>query len=45
LLAELRKSLRQRIERSPIMDEPRFTRDLENAYRSMWQTWCRGGEP
>jgi predicted O-linked N-acetylglucosamine transferase (SPINDLY family) len=45
LLAELRKSLRQRIERSPIMDEPQFTRDLESAYRSMWQTWCRSGEP
>ena len=44
LLAELRRSLRQRIERSPIMDEAGFARDLERAYRSLWQAWCRSGE-
>jgi protein O-GlcNAc transferase len=39
-LAELRASLRGRLEASPMMDAPRFTRDLERAYRQMWQAWC-----
>lgn len=43
LLAELRRSLRQRIEQSPIMDEAAFARDLERAYRSLWQAWCSSG--
>ena len=40
LLAELRKKLRHRLRASPIMDEVRFTRDIEEAYRFMWRTWC-----
>jgi len=24
------------------MDEERFTRDLEQAYREMWRKWCEG---
>ena len=39
-LAELRSSLRQRMLSSPIMDAPRFTRDVESAYDRMWQKWC-----
>jgi predicted O-linked N-acetylglucosamine transferase (SPINDLY family) len=39
-LAELRRGLRARLERSPLMDGPRFARNLESAYRSIWQTWC-----
>jgi predicted O-linked N-acetylglucosamine transferase (SPINDLY family) len=39
-IAELRKSLRQRMRESPIMDEPRFVSDVEDAYRQMWRTWC-----
>jgi predicted O-linked N-acetylglucosamine transferase (SPINDLY family) len=27
---------------SPLMDEERFTRDLEQAYREMWRKWCDG---
>jgi len=27
---------------SPLMDEERFTRDLEHAYRQMWRKWCEG---
>jgi predicted O-linked N-acetylglucosamine transferase (SPINDLY family) len=40
LLAELRGSLRQKMRLSPIMDEPAFVRDLEEAYRTMWRAWC-----
>jgi predicted O-linked N-acetylglucosamine transferase (SPINDLY family) len=39
-LGELRASLRQRMASSPLMDGARFTRNLENAYRDMWQQWC-----
>jgi len=42
LLAELRRSLRQRLQASPLMDEQGFVRDLESAYRRMWQSWCSG---
>jgi predicted O-linked N-acetylglucosamine transferase (SPINDLY family) len=41
-LIGLRKSLRKRVRESPIMDEVRFARDLESAYRSMWRAWCGG---
>jgi len=39
-LAQLRSTLRSRMENSVLMDAPRFARDIEAAYRSMWQTWC-----
>jgi protein O-GlcNAc transferase len=39
-LARLRKRLRAQVEQSPLCDGPRFTRGLEAAYRTMWQTWC-----
>jgi predicted O-linked N-acetylglucosamine transferase (SPINDLY family) len=39
-LGELRSSLRERLEKSPLMDAPRFARNVEAAYRSMWQRWC-----
>jgi predicted O-linked N-acetylglucosamine transferase (SPINDLY family) len=39
-LSELRSTLRQRLEQSPLMDAPRFARNIEAAYRSMWQRWC-----
>jgi protein O-GlcNAc transferase len=42
-LAELRRTLRQRMAASPLMDAPRFARNVEDAYRQMWQTWCGGG--
>jgi predicted O-linked N-acetylglucosamine transferase (SPINDLY family) len=41
-LASLRATLRQRLERSPLMDSPRFARGLEAAYRAMWRRWCVG---
>jgi predicted O-linked N-acetylglucosamine transferase (SPINDLY family) len=39
-LAELRRSLRDRIERSPLMDAARFARNLESVYRDIWQRYC-----
>jgi predicted O-linked N-acetylglucosamine transferase (SPINDLY family) len=35
-LASLRRGLRERMAASPMMDAPRFTRHLEDAYRAMW---------
>jgi protein O-GlcNAc transferase len=43
-LADLRSGLRERVARSPLCDAPRFTRHLEQAYRSMWRGWCTGKE-
>jgi predicted O-linked N-acetylglucosamine transferase (SPINDLY family) len=39
-LDELRRSLRQKLERSPMRNFPGFTKGLESAYRSMWRNWC-----
>jgi predicted O-linked N-acetylglucosamine transferase (SPINDLY family) len=39
-LAQLRATLRGRLRASPLMDEAEFARDMEQAYRVMWRTWC-----
>jgi predicted O-linked N-acetylglucosamine transferase (SPINDLY family) len=39
-LRSLRETLRQRIEQSPLMDAPKFARNIESAYRRMWHDWC-----
>jgi predicted O-linked N-acetylglucosamine transferase (SPINDLY family) len=39
-LAELRHSLRPRLEKSVLMDSSHFTRQIEQAFRAMWQRWC-----
>jgi len=44
-LAQLRSTLRQRMEQSPLMDAPRFARNIEVAYREMWCKWCREEPP
>jgi len=44
-MAELRRTLRGRMEASVVMDVARFARHVEEAYRGMWREWCgRGGE-
>jgi predicted O-linked N-acetylglucosamine transferase (SPINDLY family) len=39
-LRDLRSSLRGRMERSPLMDAPRFARNMERLYRDAWRSWC-----
>jgi predicted O-linked N-acetylglucosamine transferase (SPINDLY family) len=39
-LVQLRSSLREMMQESPLMDTPAFMQHLESAYRDMWRTWC-----
>lgn len=39
-LADLRRSIRGRMQRSVVCDAAGFTARLEHAYRTMWHTWC-----
>ena len=39
-LAATRRSLRERLRRSALMDATTFTRGLEAAYREQWRRWC-----
>jgi protein O-GlcNAc transferase len=39
-IQQLRTSLRARVERSPLMDEPAFARNFEAAVRQCWQRFC-----
>ena len=43
-LAELRRTMRPRMQASPLMDAPRFARNIEAAYRQMWRIWCQRSE-
>jgi predicted O-linked N-acetylglucosamine transferase (SPINDLY family) len=38
----LRRSLRQSLAASSLCDAPRFARNMEGAYRTMWKRWCGG---
>ena len=40
-LAELRKTLRNRIKNTDFGDPDRYTRAVEAQYRSIWQQWCK----
>lgn len=40
-LAALRAGLRARMAASPLVDEEKFTRNLEKIYRDVWTQWCR----
>lgn len=39
-LQQLRSTLRERLQSSPLMNAQRFARNIENAFRRMWRTWC-----
>ena len=39
-LASLRADLRSRLQRSPLMDAPRFARAIERVYRSAWRAYA-----
>ena len=41
-LSSLRAHLREQMRTSALMDGAAFTRDVEAAYRRMWQAWCHG---
>ncbi|MEO8004600.1 MAG: tetratricopeptide repeat protein [Betaproteobacteria bacterium] len=43
LIAGLHKSLRSKMLDSPMTDKRQFARDMESAYRRMWQSWCAQG--
>ncbi len=40
-LEDLRRTLRQRMVQSPLMDTNRFSRNMESAYRQIWHRWCQ----
>jgi predicted O-linked N-acetylglucosamine transferase (SPINDLY family) len=40
-LSDYRASLRERLQKSSLMDAPRFAKNVEAAYRTMWQRWCK----
>jgi predicted O-linked N-acetylglucosamine transferase (SPINDLY family) len=44
-LVELRSTLRAKMERSPLMDGPKFARNVEASYRQMWKAWVAAPSP
>lgn len=40
-LRNLRRHLRERTASSPLMDQEKFTRNIESAYREMWNIWVK----
>jgi protein O-GlcNAc transferase len=39
-LSRLRATLRNRMTNSPLMNAPQFARNIEEAYRQIWRSWC-----
>ncbi|MHB8716946.1 MAG: O-linked N-acetylglucosamine transferase family protein [Sulfuricaulis sp.] len=39
-LEQIRKKLRPRMSASPLTNAALFTKNLEQAYRAMWEKWC-----
>ncbi len=40
-LYRLRSELRDKMRHSPLTDAKRFARNVESAYRTMWERWCQ----
>jgi protein O-GlcNAc transferase len=40
-LAEVRGNLRERMQRSPLLDAAGFTKGFEKILRDLWRQWCR----
>jgi predicted O-linked N-acetylglucosamine transferase (SPINDLY family) len=36
----LRKTIRERLKQSPLLDGLSFTQELESVYRVIWKNWC-----
>lgn len=43
-IQEYRKTLQQRLFKSPLCDRDLLARQLEVAFRGMWNEWCGGGD-
>ncbi len=43
-LKKMRNGLRERVKASPVMDQQTFVRNMEDAYRGMWQKYCSDTE-
>ncbi|MCP4326956.1 MAG: tetratricopeptide repeat protein [Alphaproteobacteria bacterium] len=43
-LAELRRTMRERLDRSPLTAGPGFARRFEGAVRTAWRAWCTRAE-
>jgi predicted O-linked N-acetylglucosamine transferase (SPINDLY family) len=43
-LRALRCGLRERVMKTPMMDQKLFVRNMEDAYRGMWSNWCEENE-
>ncbi|MES2049022.1 MAG: tetratricopeptide repeat protein [Pseudomonadota bacterium] len=41
-LIHMRKTMRQEMQNSALMNEPAFAQSVEKAYRQMWQIYCEG---
>src|SRR5205823_5043845 len=39
-LSQIRSTLREKMQTSPLMDAREFATDIEAAYRMMWREWC-----
>ncbi|MAE52253.1 MAG: hypothetical protein CMH27_10620 [Micavibrio sp.] len=43
-LAKLRSGMREHVSKTPLVDGPRFAKNLEIALRHMWSEWCDAKE-
>jgi predicted O-linked N-acetylglucosamine transferase (SPINDLY family) len=39
-LAAIRAGMRERLKRTPLLDQQRFTRNLESIYRDVWRRYA-----